>query len=370
MTIRLAMVGCGRISHAHGIAATRIGADTVRFVTCSDVNADNARAFAETYGCDSYFGSPTEMYAKGGFDGVVLATWPAQHLEQVTEALEAGMRFILCEKALATSAEDAAEIWRRANAAGATVIEGFMYLHHPLIKRLEARLASGDAGPIDWVRSTSSFFFPEAAESNDQTRSWRFRKSTGGGVPWDLLCYPVNACGRYAGTLPMHVSANGTHSAKYGTVNRIFGTIAYEEDRFGVVESSACAMFSQELEIHGRTRVFRIDTVFTPPGDAEVEELHAPKFSHVNKTAHAVPSDLPLQDDLPSYPAYRHQLEHFLAVVDGQETLPLPDLASSAVNVAVIEALVESLESGGNRVEVKIAADLRDALETPKREAG
>ena len=181
-------------------------------------------------------------------------------------------------------------------------------------------------------------------------------------MPGHILCYPVHAVGRYVGTLPMHVSANGTHSAKYGTVNRIFGTIAYMGDRFGVVESSACAMFSQELEIHGRSRVFRIDTVFTPPGDAELEELHAPKFSHVDKTTHAVPSDLPLQDDLPSYPAYRHQLEHFLEVMKGEAAEPLPGLASSAVNVAVIEALVESLETGGNRVEVKIADDLRNAL--------
>ncbi|WBU52027.1 Gfo/Idh/MocA family protein [Paracoccus sp. SCSIO 75233] len=361
MTVRLAMVGCGRISHAHGIAADRIGRETVRFVACSDINPDNARKFAETYGCDAHYGDPSEMYAAGGFDGVVLATWPAQHLQQVSEALDAGIRYILCEKSLATSAEDAAEIWRRANAAGATVIEGFMYLHHPLIKKLEERLASGDAGPIDWVRSTSSFYFPEVADGADQTRSWRFRKNTGGGVPWDLLCYPVNACGRYAGSLPMHVSANGTFSEKYGTVNRIFGTIAYEDDRFGVVESSACAMFSQELEIHGRERVFRIDTVFTPPGDAKLDELHAPKFSHVNQTSHEIPSKLPLQDDLPSYPAYRDQLEHFLAVMGDDAVAPLPSLTHSAINVAVIEALVESLESGGNRVEVKIADDLRAA---------
>ncbi|MFV0334163.1 MAG: Gfo/Idh/MocA family protein [Tropicimonas sp.] len=196
MTVRLAIVGCGRISHAHGIAAQRIGPDKLRLVACADIDPDKARDFAETYGCEAHYGDPAAMYAAGGFDGVVLATWPAQHLEQVTQALDAGIRFILCEKALATSGADAAEIWRRAKAAGTTVVEGFMYLHHPLIKTLEAELATGVAGPVDWVRSTSSFLFPEAADGTDPGRSWRFKTDTGGGVPWDLLCYPVNACGR------------------------------------------------------------------------------------------------------------------------------------------------------------------------------
>lgn len=118
-------------------------------------------------------------------------------------------------------------------------------------------------------------------------------------------------------------------------------------------------MFCQELEIHGQTRIYRVDTVFTPPGDAWVDELHAPKFAHVNHARHDVPSALPLQDDLPSYAAYRDQMESFLAVM-AAGAAPLPALASSAVNTAVIEALIESLETG-DRVPVRIVEDLRAA---------
>ena len=101
MTVRLGLIGCGRISHAHGIAVGRIGAYKVRFVACSDVRQE--AAFARAYGCDKAYDDAAQMLAEEKLDAVVLATWPAQHREQVEMCLEAGHKFILCEKALATS---------------------------------------------------------------------------------------------------------------------------------------------------------------------------------------------------------------------------------------------------------------------------
>jgi predicted dehydrogenase len=341
MTIRLGLIGCGRISHAHGIAVGRIGAETVRIVACSDVREEAAKAFADTYGCDAYYADAEKMLATEKLDAVVLATWPAQHLEQITMCLAAGTKFILCEKALATSGEDAVAIWERARDAGATVVEGFMYLHHPTIKKLNEIIANSDIGNIDWIRSCSSYYFPEVAGGDDPTRSWRFRKETGGGVPWDLACYTVNAVSTYAAQLPKKVTAMGSFSAKYGTINRIFGTISFEGGRTGVIESSAAATFNQSLEIHAAQRTLHAETVFTPPGDAIVRELTTLKPSHIQITEHKVASPLPLQDDLPSFYCYQAQMEQFLRVLAGQR--PYPPLSHSAVNVITIETLIRSM---------------------------
>lgn len=342
MTVRLGLIGCGRISHAHGIAVGRIGADKVRFVACSDVRQEAADAFAKAYGCDKAYDDAAQMLAEEKLDAVVLATWPAQHLEQVEMCLKAGHKFILCEKALATSGEDAVRIWDLAKAHGATIVEGFMYLHHPMIAKLNDLVENGEIGEIDWIRSCSSYYFPEVAAGDDATRSWRFKKETGGGVPWDLACYTVNAVSTYAGRLPEKVSAMGTFSPNYGTVNRIFGSIAYEGGRTGVIESSAGATFNQALEIHATKRTLHLETVFTPPGDTIVRELTTLKPSHIHVKEHAVASPLPLQDDLPAFYCYQAQMESFLKVIAGAAK-PLPALSHSVVNVITIETMIRSM---------------------------
>ncbi|MBX3567465.1 MAG: Gfo/Idh/MocA family oxidoreductase [Rhizobiaceae bacterium] len=342
MTVRLGLIGCGRISHAHGIAAGRIGPEKVRFVACSDVRQEAADAFARAYGCDTAYGDAAEMLAKERLDAVVLATWPSQHLEQIEMCLKAGHRFILCEKALATSGEDAVKMWDLAKEHGATIVEGFMYLHHPMIAKLNDLVANGEIGEIDWIRSSSSYYFPEVAAGDDTSRSWRFKKETGGGVPWDLACYTVNAVATYADQLPVKVSATGSFSPNYGTINRIFGTIAFAGGRTGIIESSAAATFNQALEIHATKRTLHLETVFTPPGDSVVRELTTLKPSHIHVKEHGVPSPLPLQDDLPAFYCYQAQMESFIEVLNGKAK-PMPALSHSVVNVITIETMIHSM---------------------------
>lgn len=357
MTLKLGMVGCGRISHAHGIATQRIGADKVRFTACMDVREESAAAFAKAYGCDRTYTDLARMLRDEELDGVVLATWPAQHREQIQQVAAAGHRFILCEKSLASSRDDVLAIWEIAQSKRLTVVEGFMYMHHPAIRLADRMVRDGSVGQVDWVRSASSFFFPEVASGDDPSRSWRFRKETGGGVPFDLTCYPVSACARYAGSLPKFVQGTSSLSPTYGTVNRLFGSITYESGCVGIVESSATAMFNQEIQINGSSRLVHLKDAFTPAGNAVVLEKHARKFAHVDERTHLVEVPLPVQDDLSTFYSYQPQLEHFLKVVGGEEA-GHPSLAASVVNVLTLDALLLSAQRR-QAVEIDVPPDVR-----------
>lgn len=359
MTIKLAIVGCGRISHAHGIAARRLGNDQVRFVACSDVRPEAAAAWAREYGCERHYASSEEMLERERVDGVVLATWPAQHREQIAAVARAGHRFVLCEKSLASSREDALAIWDIARRHDMTIVEGFMYVHHPAIERIDDFVRSGAAGRIDWVRSASSYLFAETSAGDDPGRSWRFRTDTGGGVPYDLTCYTVNACIRYAGGLPTRVHGIRSFSARYGTVNRLFGTIEFDNGCVGVIESSATAMFNQEIQVNGSQRLIHMSTAFTPPGDATVTERFARKPMHVEETAHRIEVPLPLQDDLPTFYSYQLQMDRFVRTIRG-DAAPHPSLASSIVNVLTIDALLLSGQEE-RAVDVDIPENVRQS---------
>src|SRR5262245_29821344 len=92
--VRIGLVGCGGISHLHARAA---------IVACCDIRRDVAETWARRYGCERAYGDDEAMLREHDLDAVLLATWPAQHHQQVLHCLRAGVRNILCEKALATT---------------------------------------------------------------------------------------------------------------------------------------------------------------------------------------------------------------------------------------------------------------------------
>lgn len=366
MDLRLGIVGCGRISHAHGIAARRIGTG-LRFSACADVNEDAARNFATTYGSNSFYVDYMEMLQKEQLDAVVFATWPAQHREQLANAIRSGVRFILCEKALALSGDEAAEIYAVARQAGATIVEGFMYGHHPAIARLDELVKRDVSGTVDSVRASFHMFLPEPDGS--QPLTWRQRKETGGSVPYDRTCYPVNVCARYADALPLRVAATATVSEKLGTITRLYGEVTYENGCVALIESSNGAVFGQEVQVTCSNRIYRLATPFTMPGDGAVVEIEALKFSHVIEHVHPVRSPLPVQDDLPSFPAYRLQLENFAKLVSGAAKRSSPLLVESVVNSFTLDGLVRAgLEQRVVNIQIpeQIKNDWREAKEAKR----
>lgn len=263
--IRLGIVGCGAISHAHASAILKMSRNA-RFVACSDLRAEVATDWASQYGCERSYTDYEEMIGRSQLDGILLATWPNQHCEQIRRCLELGVRNILCEKALTPSAREATEIWARAAETGAVLMEGFMYRHHPVIRKLERILSWGEIGSIDSVRACFSAHDPETAPADDKTRDWRQRSECGGGIPYDFACYCVNACAHFTRGFPLRVSCVGSHSEKYGTVNRMYGWVEYQNGCVGMIESSKKTHFSQELQISCAQGVLTLPLSWTVKG--------------------------------------------------------------------------------------------------------
>lgn len=342
--VRLGMIGCGLISHAHGKAAWK-SAEDVRFVSCASRRADVAKAWAETYGCDSYHTDYREMLRKEALDGVVIATWPAGHREQIEAALDAGIRFVLCEKALVTSDTDALAVWEAARSAGATVVEGFMYRHHDVIRKADELVSSGALGTIDSVHATFHMFDPETGDAGDPGRTWRQNREAGGGVLHDFLCYPVDAANRFAGALPVRVFASGSDSAKHDVTNRLYAQVDYANGCVASVASSRKACFQQVLTVAGSEAILDVPLAWSIPGDALLGVTKSPSFLAEERTEYRFPREEPQESALIDFPVFTRQLENFARVILGTAE-PVMPLASSVVNEFVLSAIERSYRSG------------------------
>ena len=351
---RMGIVGCGGIAHSHARAARRLP-HLVEFVACCDIRADAAADWAAQYGCRTHYTEYEEMVRQEELDGVVVATWPVHHREHVEGCLRAGIGNILCEKALTLTGAEAMKIWERVDEARAFLMEGFMYRHHPAIRRAEDRVASGELGPVDNVRACFSTPDAESVSADDPNRDWRQRKECGGGIPYDFACYCVNACQHFTGGIPVSAHCRGGVSEKYGTINRMYGLIEYHNGCVGLIESSRKSSHTQELQITGGARILRLPLAWTIFEDATLIERHSD------------PWPCPQVDTYPieKVDPYQLQLENFVAAARNQAA-PIMPLAESVVNTCTIEALVKSLESGGT-VAVEVPEVIRHCLEAGGR---
>ena len=142
----ICLVGCGSIGSTHA----RNLRGRARLSFCSG-NPDNARRFQERFNGDRVYESYHDVLNDAAVEGVVLATPPALHQEQVVAALQAG-KGVLVEKPMCVSAEQLEAIAAAADDHPEPVLmvaENYYYrATHNYIKE---QLAAESIGPLKSV---------------------------------------------------------------------------------------------------------------------------------------------------------------------------------------------------------------------------
>ncbi len=329
--LKLGIVGCGEHSHEHFKAVKEV--QDIQIVACCDITEARARVCAEKYGCSGYYSNIQDMIDNEKLDGVILCTWPMQHLEQIEICLKAGIKNILCEKSLTLSSVEAVKVGELARQYEAFIMEGCKYRHHPAIRKLEQILSYGDIGKIDSIRATFSNYEPEEAQGEGTELEWRYRKECGGGVPYDWMSYLVNGCNHFSGSVPKRVFASGTNSQKYDVITRLLGMIEYENGVVAFIESSKEANFSEELQITCSNGILRLPIAWGIFGEVKITQTHRkPDWDYILTDSY----------EIEEANAFVLQLGNFAEVIHGKEKPVLP-LAQSIQNVQTIEALVTSV---------------------------
>lgn len=329
LPLRLGVIGCGWIAGRHAQAAAAL--ETVSVVACCDVRAELAESWGREHGCERAYDDYKRMVREHDLDAVLVATWPNLHREQVLGCLEAGVKNVLCEKSLALTGVAALELWSAARSAEALLVEAYMYRHHPALRRLDEALASRAIGDLDCVSAAFSLFDPEESSPDDLGRDWRQRRECAGGVPFDLACYCVDACNRFAATPPRRVLAIGGTSPAYDTVDRLYGLIEYDDGLVGRVESSRRADSELELRLRGAGGTIRLPVAWIREGPAELLLSRSRSWAEFETE----------RLEVPPADSFRLQLESFAAAARG-EGVPVPALEESVVNAFTMDALLAS----------------------------
>ncbi|MCQ4334655.1 Gfo/Idh/MocA family oxidoreductase [Natronomonas sp. F2-12] len=175
-TIRLAVVGLGRVAHSH-IDAIRHWDERCELAAVVDVDETRARSASERYDV-SYYTDTEEAYADSEIDAVVICVPHYLHEPLAIEAIEAG-NHVLVEKVMATSVEEGQRMVEAARTNDVNLMIGQSRRFFPSLREAKDR--------IDEIGTPINLQYTFACHFDIETAPdwWQHEDRTGG------LVYPM-----------------------------------------------------------------------------------------------------------------------------------------------------------------------------------
>jgi len=165
---------------------------------------EKAEAFKEKYGFQKAYGSYEELLADPEVEAVYVPMPNTLHKEWTIKALNA-KKHVLCEKPLAPTAEEAAEMFAAAKANGVWLMEAFAYQHSPFVAAVREELDKGTIGDVRYMEAA-------LITSDYDLSNIRMRREILGGSVYDIGVYSCSLILRMLGKEPEKVQAVSTFS--------------------------------------------------------------------------------------------------------------------------------------------------------------
>ncbi len=230
-------------------------------VAIASRDAERAGEAAQRLGIPTSYGSYEELLAADDVDAVYIPLPNDLHAEWTMKAAATG-KHVLCEKPLALSAAQAAEMARACDAAGVKLAEAFMYRHHPSWVEARRLLSDGAIGDLQAVQSWFSYY-------NDDPTNIRNRMENGGGAIMDVGCYTINLSRMLFGTEPARIAASVRRDPIMGIDIVSSAVLEFPDGGQATFTCSTRAEDYQRVHIVGTAGRIEIEIPFNIPPDRE-----------------------------------------------------------------------------------------------------
>jgi len=215
--------------HAASYAAALKAHPGAELVGIADADAERGREQAEAFGT-RFFESEAALLDQH-LDGVVVTSENVHHRRLVEMAAGAGVKAILCEKPLATTAEDAQAMIDVCRAARVKLATAFPCRYSPAYQRLHAQVSAGAIGDVLAIRGTNHGKMPGGWFTD--------RALSGGGAVIDHTVHVADLNRHLLGRDAVEVYAeigNGFYHQEWEDTG--FLSICYEGGVFATLDTS------------------------------------------------------------------------------------------------------------------------------------
>jgi predicted dehydrogenase len=284
-------------------------------------SSKKAEEYANAWKIPYYYSSYEALLADPDIDVIYNSLPNGLHTEWSIKAMTSG-KHVLCEKPLTCSSMDMDAVMETASHTGKVISEAFMYRHHPQTVLAKQMIDDGEIGNPKLIRASFCY-------TNTRTSDPRFDPGLGGGSLWDVGCYPISYARYLTGEEPIQVFGHQTIGPT-GVDVLFAGQMQFPGDVTTQFDCSFITPFRAFMEITGDKGRLTISNPFKP---GMREKIYLEREG-VTKTIHIKGKEL--------YCGEVEDIEN--AVLFGKPSRI--SLGDSKANVAAIEALIQSAQTG------------------------
>lgn len=249
-TLRLGIIGCGKIAPFHAEAVASI--PDAELVACCDADLDRARAFAETFGIETATDSLDTFFSRGQLDAALVCTPHPAHEKLVVACAEAGVN-VLCEKPIAVRLEEADRMIAATDAAGVAFGVIFQRRFWPSAQRIRHAIDDGLLGKLTFGSASSLLWRPQSYFAADP---WRGKWATeGGGVMMNQAVHTIDLLQWFMGPATEVYGRIATlrHGAYIDVEDTVAATVVFESGALGSIQALTTIdpEFGYRVAIHG-----------------------------------------------------------------------------------------------------------------------
>ena len=324
--VRWGILSTAKIAREKIIPALRQGANH-EIVAIASRTSESARAAAAKFGIPVAHGSYEALIDDPNVEAIYNPLPNNLHVPLTLAAARAG-KHVLCEKPVAISADEAAQL--REIGGKVLIVEAFMVRYHPQWLRVRELLRAGRIGELRSVQVFFSYFNADASNI-------RNRADIGGGALYDIGCYAIVAGRYFLEAEARRAIALIDRDPTFGTDRTTSGLVDFGGGRRLDFTVSTQSVPYQRVQLVGTTGRIEIQIPFNAPlgGTTRI-------FIDGGK---ALDGSQIETETLPESDQYTLQGDAFARAVRGQEALPY-DVEDAITNMRVVDALFRSERSG------------------------
>ena len=269
-------------------------------------------------------------------DGVVVATPAATHRELALAAIRAG-KHVLCEKPLALTAADCAELVAAAARARVALMVGHVFVFNHGILKVKDLLDARDLGRVLYATAVRANRGPVRQDVN---------------ALFDLAAHEVSIFNFLFDAVPDTVSASARAFVRPGVEDVAFVTLDYPDDVFaGVTVSWLHPRKVRTISVVGDKKMAVFDDLSASPVSVHAgggEEPFYASFGEFTRLARS--ADVAVAPVVPEEPLLRQARAFVDAIETGEAGAASGERGADVVRV--LEAIGASLQAGGARTPV------------------
>lgn len=334
--VSIGVIGCGHWGPNHIRVFSQLANSKV--IMCADLDEARLKAVKAMYPTIETTTDYHRLLDRKDIDAVCIAAPTKYHYQFTREALLAGKN-VLCEKPLATTAGECADLGALAEKCGKSLMVGHVFLFNSAIRWVKEYLDSGEMGRIYYAHSERTNLGPFRYDVN---------------AMWDLAPHDISIFDYLLGGGAVSASARGLKCLGNNLEDLAFATLDYPEGRLVNIHVSwADPRKVRQITIVGEKKMIVWDDL-DALGSVKLYDKHVERttkfyesygeFQLLSREGSIMIPKISAQEPL------KAQGQYFIDCLEKGQAPTVADAQKAAAVVRSLDAIQKSMDQAGTLV--------------------